>query len=422
MTSKSASSECFVYITLPYETEAVTAGRFVHTVNRSGQSVGTFVYGKSYLVRKDALEIDPVDLKLRSQLFETTSMNGIFSSLRDAGPDSWGRRLIERRSGRPSLREIDYLLESPDDRAGALGFGLNQTPPAPVRRFNKTINLERLQLTAEKIVQEQLTAADDETIQVNELLLLGTSLGGARPKAVVEDKTGLWVAKFGRSDDRWNHARVEHAMLELARRCGINSARNRVERVGDRDVLLVQRFDRERSARGFHRARMISGLTLLRAEESPTNRGRWSYILLAEELRRVVEEPKQDCVELFRRMCFNALISNSDDHPRNHAVVAFDRSWRLSPAYDLLPSLAVSQERRDLAMDCGDRGRIANANNLLSQCSRFLLTRDEAETIVATMSAEIRANWEKVARAHGVNSRDVELTRGAFVYDGFNRE
>ncbi|MBI4534108.1 MAG: HipA domain-containing protein, partial [Candidatus Melainabacteria bacterium] len=306
-----------------------------------------------------------------------------------------------------------------DDRAGALGFGLNQKPPAPLRKFNKTLELERLQKIAEKLIREQLEEPDHETIQAQELLLLGTSMGGARPKAVVEDDVGLWVAKFGRQDDRWNNPRVEHAMLELARSCGINAARSRIESVGGKDVLLVQRFDRERTTRGYVRARMISGLTLLRAEELPLQRDRWSYVLMSEELRRVVAEPRRDAAELFRRICFNALISNTDDHPRNHALIAFDRDWRLSPAYDLTPSPAISLERRDLALECGNFGRFANANNLLTQCSRFLLDQNEAKEIISTMTEQVRANWYSVVRAQGVSERDTETIKGAFVYEGF---
>src|SRR5437773_3748344 len=115
---------------------------------------------------------------------------------------------------------------------------------------------------------------------------------------------------------------------------------------------------------------MVSGLTILRSDDSANARSRWSYMILVEEIRRIIAEPKRDAAELFRRMCFNALISNIDDHPRNHAVIAKEKQWNLSPAFDLTPSPVVSQERRDLAMDCGDMGRYANAKNILSQHPR----------------------------------------------------
>jgi serine/threonine-protein kinase HipA len=166
---------------------------------------------------------------------------------------------------------------------------------------------------------------------------------------------------------------------------------------------------------------MISGLTLLRAEDSIHQRNRWSYVFMVEELRRIVAEPKKDAAELFRRMCFNALISNLDDHPRNHALMAMDRDWKLSPAYDLTPSPAVSQDHRDLAMSCGDQGRFANANNLLTQHSRFLLDEGEAKAIISSMAEQVRTTWYSVVRSHGVSERDAETIKGAFVYEGFKR-
>ena len=419
MTSK-GNTECFVYITLPGEIESVTAGRFELTKDRRGNALGRFVYGKSYLARGNAVAVDPIELKLWGDTYETARLNGVFGALRDAGPDYWGRRVIEKHAGAAQLGELDYLLNSADDRAGALGFGLNQQPPAPRRKFNKTIELAKLQEIAEALMREE-DVRTEEAAQVQDLMLIGTSMGGARPKAVVEDGEGLWIAKFNRPDDRWNNTRVERAMLELARTCGISVATSRVETIGGKDVLLVKRFDREQTDKGYQRARMISGLTLLRAEEAAEMRDRWSYVLLAEELRRVVEEPKHDAPELFRRMVFNALISNIDDHPRNHAIIAKDRSWKLSPAYDLTPWPMIAQDRRDLAMDAGDQGRFANAKNLLSQRARFLLDEEEAGAIVSEMTERVRATWYDLVRARGVGEKDAETIRGAFLYEGFSR-
>jgi serine/threonine-protein kinase HipA len=317
------------------------------------------------------------------------------------------------------LGELDYLLESPDDRAGALGFGLNNVPPAPRRKFNKTLDLEKLQALADALVRDDLPN-DPEAPQIQELLLLGTSMGGARPKAVVQDDDGLWVAKFGRADDRWNNPRVEHAMLRLAHECGITTAESRMETVGGRDVLLVKRFDREKTAKGYTRARMVSGLTILRADEAPETRQNWSYVILVEELRRFVTEPKKDARELFRRVCFNALVSNIDDHPRNHAAIAKEKAWKLSPAYDLTPSPVVGQERRDLAMDCGDQGRYANAKNILSQHARYLLDKAEADKIITEMRTQVAGTWYDTVRASGVSEKDAETIRGAFAYPGFS--
>ena len=419
MTSKDNAQECFVYITLPGETEFVTAGRLVLTPDRQGVPTGRFVYGRSYLARDNAVAIDPLELKLGGSTYRKTALKGVFGALRDAGPDYWGRRVIEKHAGKPELGELDYLLYAPDDRAGALGFGLNQEPPAPKRSFNQTLDLEKLQRLADAVIADEVVPPGPEAEQVEDLMLIGTSMGGARPKAVVEDTDGLWIAKFNRPDDRWNDARVEHAMLVLARACGIQSAESKLTSIGDRDVLLVKRFDREKTEKGYLRARMISGLTALRTEDTHQHRDRWSYVLLAEELRRICSDPQHDAAELFRRMCFNALISNIDDHPRNHAFIAKDHGWKLSPAYDLTPSTPVSLERRDLALSCGDLGRYAHAENLLSQSPRFYLDREAAQAIITDMENCIGRIWHETARREGVTEQDCERIKGAFVYPGF---
>ena len=413
------NDECYVYIVLPGETDFVTAGKFVLGADRRGNPIGRFVYGRSYLARENAVAIDPIELKLTTETFETGRLQGIFGALRDAGPDYWGRRVIERHSGQAALGELDYLLYSPEDRAGALSFGLNREPPAPRRNFSRTLHLAELQHLANAIIADEELPVHTDAEQVQALLLAGSSMGGARPKAVVEHDDSLWIAKFNHPDDRWNHARVEHSMLVLARECGLQTAQSRIVTVAGRDVLMVRRFDRTRTATGYRRARLLSALTLLRAEDSHADRDKWSYVLLAEELRRISQRPQRDAEELFRRMCFNALISNTDDHPRNHAVIALDADWSLSPAYDLLPSMPIGTERRDLALSCGDRGRYANADNLLTQHSRFLLDRDHGAATIQAMERVVRERWYSIARAEGTTERDCERISGAFVYPGF---
>jgi serine/threonine-protein kinase HipA len=420
-----APAECFVYITLPGQTEPVAAGRFALAVDRRGTPEGRFVYGRSYLERPNVVALDPVELKLSPRTYSTAALNGVFGALRDASPDYWGRRVIQRHLGKAQPGEMEYLLFSPDDRAGALGFGLNQTPPAPRRSFNQTLDLATVQSIADAIVADDdrpdgdRAADHDDHDQVEKLMLIGTSMGGARPKTVVEDEAGLWIAKFNRPDDTWNSARVEHAMLVLARACGLTTAESRVVDVAGRDVLLVKRFDREKTQAGYLRARMISALTLLRTEDTYQSRDKWSYVLLAEEVRRVCADPAQNAAELFRRMCFNALISNIDDHPRNHALIARETEWTLSPAYDLTPAVPVSIERRDLAMECGDAGRYANADNLLSQSARFLLEAGEANAMIDALEAQVRGSWYATARGAGVSEKDCETIARAFAYPGF---
>jgi serine/threonine-protein kinase HipA len=419
MISETRPTECYVYITLPGETKAVTAGRFSLTTDAHGSAIGRFVYGRSYLERSDSVPVDPVELKLAKRTYQTTSMKGVFGALRDAGPDYWGRRIIERHIGKTEPGELDYLLYAPDDRAGALGFGTGKIPPAPRRKFNQTLDLEKLQAIADALVKDEERLTGVAVEQIEELMLIGTSMGGARPKAVVESEDGLWLAKFNRPDDKWNSARVEHAMLVLARNCGLLTAQSKLIQVAGRDALLVKRFDREKTARGYLRSRMVRALTLLRTEDSHRSRNKWSYVLLAEELRRVCAEPGRDATELFRRMCFNALISNTDDHPRNHAIIAKERDWKLAPAYDLTPTNPVSLEHRDLALTCGDSGRYANAENLVTQSMRFLIKQDQAHAIISEMEDQIRNTWYQVARGEGVSEQDCKQIAGAFAYPGF---
>ena len=409
--------ECFVYVVLPGATEFVTAGRFRWTVDSAG-AVGEFVYGRSYRERADAVEFDPVELRLTSQVHETARMQGFFGPIRDSMPDFWGRRVIERTAGFAELTEFDYLLRGPDDRAGALGFGLHVEPPVPRRRFNRTMDLARLQRAADAISTDDPDLAESAGHQVEELLLLGTSMGGAGPKAVVRDDHDLWIAKFGRQDDRWNNPRVEHGMLTLAEASGLNVADSRLETVAGRDVLLVRRFDRDWTPAGYRRHRMVSALTLLQSGDSVGERGEWSYLLLADEVRRASAEPEDDLRELFGRMCFNAAVSNVDDHPRNHAILARGRQWRLSPAFDLIPSPVVALERRYLAMTCGRFGRHANKTNLLSDHGRFLLEEAEATVVFESVTRTVREQWRAQMRHAGVSERDCEAIRSAFVYEG----
>lgn len=417
-----SETECFVYIVLPGETDFVTAGRFQLDDGSPGP-IGRFVYGRRYRERPDAVELDPVELRLSSQVYETATMDGVFGAIRDSMPDYWGRRVIERHAGLTQLGELDYLLKGADDRAGALGFGLNVEPPAPERRFNRALDLATLQAAADAILADDPVKAGAANLgsagrQVEELLQVGTSMGGARPKTVIEDDGSLWVAKFGRLDDRWNVPRVEHGMLALAAACNLTVADSRIETVAGRDVLMVRRFDRDQADGGYRRHRMVSALTLLRASDNQADRQRWSYLLFADEIRRVSAESPADLRELFGRLCFNAATSNLDDHPRNHAVLSKGRGWRLSPAFDLTPSPAMSKERRDLAMVCGRYGRYANKANLMSDHGRFLLGETEAESIFDRIAGRVRDQWHPTMRRAGVSEADCDAIAGAFLYEG----
>ena len=413
----SSDQRAYVYLQLPQSMEVVTAG-FYELAFPQGVLTGSFVYNPAYLRRADAVPLEPYELPLAPKRTQTVKLKGIFGALRDASPDAWGRRIIEKHTGRTDLTEVDYLLHSPEDRAGALSFGRDKLPPAPIRKFNQVIQLEALLAAAEQFIEDEAAGRPGVSEQMFELLQPGTSMGGARPKNVVEDGEGLWLAKFPDRSDKWNNARVEGAMLALAQECGLRVARHRIETVAGKDVLLVQRFDRTLTADGYLRHRMVSGLTALGAEDSHGDRAKWSYLLLADELRRRSARSAQDLEELFRRMVFNALISNTDDHPRNHALIATTDKWELSPAYDLTPNPLTSAEKRDLAMTCGTFNRYANRANLLSQHGQFKLSLAQATAIVNQLQQVVTARWHAALRQQGATPADCDTLAGAFNYPG----
>ena len=239
-------------------------------------------------------------------------------------------------------------------------------------------------------------------------------MGGTRPKAVVEHEDHLWLAKFNRPDDRWNHPRVEHGLLQLAGACGLKPATSMVKRIEGRDILMVRRFDRKRTESGYRRSRMISALTLLRTDDTGVHRWRWSYLALADEVRRFSARPAADLLELYGRMCFSILVSNLDDYPRNHALVAPGRGWRLSPAFDLMPVPVCGDAQRNLAMICGPAGRRADRANALGAANRFLLEADEARDVYDRLAAKVHASWRQTMRASGVSPRDCDMIAPAF--------
>jgi serine/threonine-protein kinase HipA len=417
----SKPQSCYVYIQLPGTLEVLTCGRYLLESSSEGIAIGHFVYGRRYRDDPRAVEIDKFELPLGSVPFQTTRLRGIFGALRDASPDAWGRRIIQKQLARSDLSELEYLLNSPEDRIGALSFGLHSDPPAPVRRFNKVLQLPLLLSEAERIMNdaEPATPNPDLQRQAQALIQPGTSMGGARPKNVVEDEEGLWLAKFPAPGDRWNNAAVESAMLELARACGIRTADTRIVKIAAQDVLLVKRFDREKTAEGYLRHRMVSALTALRSDDDPLARENWSYLALADELKRWVGDPDTALAELFRRIVFNCLISNIDDHPRNHALLAPARDWMLSPAYDLTPTPVTALDKRDLALELGRYNRYANRENLLSACVRFRLTREEASVVIDDMKKLIESRWRDFVLKAGGSAKDCAAIEAAFDYPGF---
>jgi len=407
--------EAYVYIQLPGTLDTVPAALLKVQTLPDGTQIGRFRYGDRYLQRAEAVALDPYRLPLDKTVHEFTQLKGIPGALRDASPDAWGRRVIEYKLERAAgdLHEIDYLLHGPQDGAGYLSFGLKAEPPAPKRPYNRTHQLAELIAAAQAIEDGKPVPA-----HLLEQLDPGTSMGGARPKATIEDAQCLWLGKFPAKDDRCNLQRIEYATLDLARRCGLNVTQARLQTVGDSDVLMLQRFDREHTDKGYLRFGLVSGLTVLDCDDSYLNRERWSYPLLADNLRRWSDKPEADCAELFRRMVFNAAVTNNDDHPRNHALLRRPKGWRLSPAYDLVPAPVVSLERRDLALTVGNYGRTASIYNLLSQSGRFGLSAEAARREIDQIVA-IARQWRESFFACGVSTQDVDYIAPAILPECF---
>ena len=407
--------ETYVYIQFPGTLETVPAALLRVQTLPDGTQIGRFRYGDRYLQRQEAVALDPFQLPLAKEVFEFTQLKGIPGAVRDAGPDAWGRRVIEHKLERSAadLEEIDYLLHGPQDGAGYLSFGLKAEPPAPKRQYNRTHQLAELIAATQAIDEGRPLAA-----HLLERLDPGTSMGGARPKATIEDAQSLWLGKFPARDDRFNLQRVEFATLDLARRCGLNVTRARLETVGESDVLMLQRFDRDYTENGYLRFGLVSGLTVLDCGDSYLDRERWSYPLMADNLRRWSDKAEADCAELFRRMVFNAAVTNNDDHPRNHALLRRQKGWRLSPAYDLVPAPVVSLERRDLALTVGDYGRTASIYNLLSQAGRFGLSAEEARGQIDRLVNSVR-HWRDGFFACGVSAKDIDYIAPAILPDCF---
>ena len=415
------TSEVYIYIQLPGTLQTVPAALLKVEQLRSGSQVGRFRYGDRYLARQDAIEFDPFELPLGKTVHEFTKLKGIPGAVRDASPDAWGRRVIENKLERTSndLTEIDYLLNGPQDGAGNLSFGLKAEPPAAKRTYNRTHQLAELIAAAEAIEEGKRVPQN-----ILEQIDPGTSMGGARPKATIEDGKVLWLAKFPEKKDRCNLQRIEYATLELARKCGLNVCATRIESIGDRDVLMLQRFDRQHTDKGgggYLRSGLVSGLTMLGIDDDPVTREGWSYLLLADQLRRWSERPERECAELFRRMVFNAAVNNNDDHPRNHAAIRLGRGWHLSPAYDLVPVPSIAQDNRFLAMETGSYGRAASLYNLLSQCERFGLAKEAARKEIDAIITVVR-DWRDHFHGCGVSVPDVEYIASAFLAPCFFHE
>jgi serine/threonine-protein kinase HipA len=403
----------YVFIYLPGRLHSTVAGRFDWEPGVSPH-VGEFVYAESYLANDAAVPLDPIALPLRAQVFATTLSSGFFGVIRDAIPDDWGRHVALKLFGDSYQTDFDYLWLHTVDRIGALAFG--QSPRAPVEE-KPLLEWEQLEHSAlldaiQSIDRDiPLTAAEEEAALA---FGAGTSAGGARPKLSVGRNGNVWLAKLNRHSDRFNVVRVECAMLDLAAACGISVPEHGVEHVHGQDVLLVRRFDRAVSPEGILRHRMVSAATVFQADEATARYSyTGSYPRLARELSRWTLTGDQDRRQLFRRVAFNALASVTDDHERNHALIAENAHFRLSPAFDLVPQPGNTQ-RRYLALPVGDFGALAARQNMLSSIDAFGLSSREANGIIDEVQKVVRANWRKNCASCGVCDTDVARIEGCF--------
>jgi len=412
------TDSAFVFIYLPGQTKPTIAGRFeLHAAGSA--AVGEFVYGKSYLANAAALPLDPVALPLREHLFRTTLNQGFFGVFRDAIPDDWGRHVATKLYGSQFQTLFDYLWLPTADRMGALAFGRAPTEPIqekPVVQWANVENTVYVEAIQKLDADKPLTSAEQ---QVAMIFGAGTSVGGARPKFTVEKGRTIWLAKLNRQSDRFNEVRVEAAMLDLAGRCDIEVPEHDVATVHNEDVLLVKRFDRTVTQAGILRHRMVSAGTVFEADEALAQFSySGSYPRLARELSRWTVTGEPDRRQLFRRIAFNALTSITDDHERNHALVAEGPHYRLSPAFDLAPKPGTTQKRY-LALVIGDYGALAIRENLLSRANLFELTRQSANAIIDEIQQTVRAGWRGALESRAVSNSDIGRVARCFDPPGF---
>ena len=384
----------FVFIALPGRSEYVVAGHFRVS---AGAQLGEFVYGQSYLSRPDAVELDPVHLRLTGRV-RRGSVNGVFGAIRDTMPTSWGR-VIE------GVATPDrYQVRIVNDHAGAIALAPGLEPPAPRLRFHAIGDLVRLKAALDAPLAEQ-----DAPLE-NALLAQGRGpLAETTVKVIVEDDHTLWLAELPKDDMKWNQPRVLYAMMQLARDCGLHAVTSRIESVDGMDILMVQRYDREWVGDGYACSRVVNGLTLLGTDDPSTAKHGWSYLTLADEIRRASSRPREDLHELFGRMCFNAAISNVTDDPRYVVLAAKGTGWRLAPGYFSAPTPLADGRHGDLAMACGPYGRTPSRENIVAGAGRFLLDRATAEATFDRISETVRSSWQAVMRDNGVSVRDCDL-------------
>ena len=404
-----------IYIDLDGETHLVG---FLWTVTgRRGSLASTFRYADSWLECGFSFPIDPLlDLDSGGVFHK----NRLFGAIADSAPDRWGRTLMAhaervgaRTEGRArrTLSDLDCVLGVSDvARQGALRFA-----PAEDQEFlakpdalsvPPLVELPKLMAAASGFLENP-----DGVEDFRVLLAPGSSLGGARPKASVFDTDGrLSIAKFPKKDDSWSVSRWEHLALELARDAGISAAQSRLLSIEERDVILLPRFDRADEIR----IPFLSAMSMLDAVDQEAR----SYLEIAEIVRRFGATPRSDLRELWRRLVFNVLISNTDDHLRNHGFLyAGAGSWCLSPAYDINPTPAEIRPRfLSTAIGVDPEDTSASLELAYEVASYFDMEEDEAHS-VAREIGEITKDWADRAADMGIHGREIALMTSEFEHE-----
>lgn len=394
--------------------EPVLVGR-LWARERTGRETSSFVYDQSWIRRRGAFALAP---SLALTPGPHHAAKGIPTAFSDSAPDAWGRKLMLRQerarakkagTAPRSLFDIDYLAGVDDrTRLGALRFKdaaggefLSQnTQPIP-----PLIDLPQLLSATGRIERDRET--DDDLLLV---LAPGTSLGGARPKATVRDRNGtLLVAKFPKKDDDWPVTQWEAVLLSLAAAAGIGVPTWRLETIAKKPVLLLTRFDR---VDGDRRVPFMSAMTALDAADHDEQR---SYLELVDALRQIGSQPEADAKQLWRRVVFNILVSNTDDHLRNHAFLRDATGWRLSPAYDMNPC-PVDVRPRVHALAIDDTDPTASLDTAMEVAPRFGLTSADARAISREVGAAV-GTWRAVAKGFKLNTAQIDRMASAFEHD-----
>lgn len=406
MTSNTLNStEAYVWVWLPNEVGPTIAGKIVKTGEKFH-----FTYGRSYRENKKAIALSPFELPLQSGTFIPQGLNTLHSCLRDAGPDAWGRRLIDYKYPHINPNELDYLLLSGNNRIGALHIQKNKNQPLSRAYQHEDISIvEDFAEIAEKgnAIPKEMAA----------ILQHGTSIGGARPKCLLAKNKKNYIAKFSLSNDFYPIIKAEYIAMRLAKLVGINVANVELEKYQSRDILLIERFDRIQTSSGEYRRLMLSGLSLLGLNEMEARYA--SYLDLADTIRHKFNDSNAGLKELFKRLVFNILVGNTDDHARNHSAFWDGKILELTAAYDICPQQRSGHEATQAMAINGKQGNLSTLVNALSIAHQFNLDEKNARSIINKQIEVIRQNWLNLCSAANLTEADRENLWGKTILSQF---